>query len=125
MKSIKYGMAFLMFSVSLSTFAQGDSAYLKKLKKAGAAYRSVLIKDGWKPVISCKNNKQPEFFDCSSEGYCLALWKKDGQIYWLGTEGEVSRKVYDFGLADKKKVDVRDIAKNTDQCDRLRYYDKM
>lgn len=117
--SFKFLAILLPLMVASNISFAKDSPLEKTLKRAGGSYRTVLLKQGWKPVNACPGNKQPEFYNCSSEGLCLAYWTKDGRFLFVGTSGEVTRKVY--SARPEIHVKVKDDIENTDQCENLSY----
>lgn len=111
---------FPLLMMSNVCHSKSDFNLEKTLKSAGSSYRGVLLKNGWKPVISCPENKQPEFYNCSASGLCNSFWKKDGKYLSVGTSGEITRKVYMVETA--KPSLVKEESTHTDQCDRLKDY---
>lgn len=121
-KSFKFLAILLPLMVASNISFAKDSPLEKSLKRAGSSYRTVLLKQGWKPVNLCPGNKQPEIHQCSSEGLCVGDWVKDGKYIFVGTSGEVTRKVY--AAEPITLAQVKEDA-TTDQCERLSYGEAM
>lgn len=125
MKSSFKFLAVLLPLLLLSNIssAKNPANLLTSLKHAGSSYRTVLLKNGWKPVMACPHNRQPEFYNCSASGLCNSFWKKGDNFLSVGTSGELTRKVYMAELTNP--IQVHDEVKNTDQCSRLHDYSNM
>lgn len=115
--SFKFLAVLLPLMVASTMSFAKDTPLEKTLKRAGGSYRGVLLKQGWKPVNACPGNKQPEFYNCSSDGACLSNWTKDGKFLFVGTSGEVSRKVYAAEPITRYDIEKPD----ADQCENLSY----
>lgn len=122
MKTVcKFILGVLTFLVFNTVSAKEPSNLLTDLRHAGSAYRTVLLDKGWKPVIMCPHNKQPEIYNCSSGMQCTAFWKKDGKFLSVATNGGVTgeqhRRVH---FAEPTTLsNVQEEIKNSPTCERF------
>ena len=73
--------------------------------KAKTAYRTVLKKEGWSPVIACKKNKHPEVAWCGSgNAGCVSFYRKGNTYIGVNTFEDGDGILRSIHFASKSEV---------------------